>query len=389
MMIEHPTPVTLLAIVATGCERPTSLLAPYLGGSCGYAIVFDATLTEAPNLPGFEVEFFDAFLANTSTGRDRELVCYSLPGLFSLRQSSTSLREIFPGLREVTRRHVSLLPFTTLIDRIGDKADPISLIIDLPGEEFDLLLHLENLGLLERIEKIKLRCGSGNFFEGSKTAGELQTWLSKQGFVVAQRDESDSAWPILEFAANQERRRITFLERDLAEREVSAASAKVEVVEIAKRLQALEVQLEASHRDLSDRDAALKKAEAATAEMNKRQQALVNDVRRLRLSLRDREEDALRRRREFDRMRSDHGMLLSILQARAEELTALREDYRKLSGEKQALQGLLAKLTPRLREAASQLQSLVFLPGQSNPNVQAVHRQEKDSHYRKRKGQSQ
>ncbi|WP_156113468.1 hypothetical protein [Paracoccus sanguinis] len=500
-------------------------------------------------MPELNCEFSNAVLCEDESDKKADLIRHSLPGLYSLRLPTNDLKEIFPGLTEIERRSVPNLNFNALEERLELGSGTFKLLIDFPGEEYDLLTRLEKRGLLERADAVRLRCGAECYFEGAKPASELKDWLAERGFQLTHCDESDSAWPMLDFAADRVNRRISALERDLADRDAALEKAKAEATDTAKRLQDAQAQIktaqataeaaqkdladrdaalekakaeatdtakrlqdaqaqiktaqataeaaqkdladrdaalekakaeatdtakrlqdaqaqiktaqataeaaqkdladrdaalekakaeatdtakrlqdaqaqikttqataeaaqkdladrdaalekakaeatdtakrlqdtqaqikttqataEAAQKDLADRDAALEKAKAEATETAKRLQALTDEARRLRIKLRESDELAQRARADFDQMRADQGTLLSVLQARVDELSVLRNRHQRLSDEKQELVDLLGKLTPRLQEAATQLRSLALLPGESYAEGQATSR---------------
>ena len=152
------------------------------------------------------------------------------------------------------------------------------------------------------------------------------------------------------------------------DRDAAAEAARREAEEAAKRLEAIENQVQAAQAAAEDarkdRDAAVEAAKDDAGKAAKRVHALEEEARRMRRALRDRDETAQRAKAEFDRMRADQGVLLSMLQARSDELTALRASHGQLADEKRGLEELIGKLTPRLQEAATQLRSLALLPGE-------------------------
>ncbi|MBB1498361.1 hypothetical protein [Paracoccus sp. MC1862] len=169
-----------VAVVAAGPQRLASLLEPHLPVPVGRLVIFDAAglAGTMPTMLGAEVELIAAAIGDAEG--ETELIRHSLPGFFSLHRAAETLHEIFPGLHETARRSIPVVPVTAMAGRLGAAA--FTLILDLPGEELALLSRLERHGLLERVQKLTLRCGAERFFEEAMTADELQEWLAERGF---------------------------------------------------------------------------------------------------------------------------------------------------------------------------------------------------------------
>lgn len=234
---------TIIAIIAAGPQRLAALLAPHLS-SARYVVVFNPVSGEAPLLPDVDSKLFEGMLGNEEG--EAELICYSLPGLFSLRSSTSALQEIFPGLQENARHMVPQFPVTILSDILGAEVDALTLVIDLPGEELTLLSLIESHGILKDVRKLKIRCGAERFFQDAIDADEAAVWLAERGFDLVKRDDTDSSWPLLDFMINPMRRHAIELEEKKSQLNTKIDQLKVEAEERAKQIQAIRSKLEAT-----------------------------------------------------------------------------------------------------------------------------------------------
>lgn len=135
-------------------------------------------------------------------GQKAEFVEYNFPGLRSLRKPSTALRELFPGL---SARETSVLELHSIEDLLAQTqplAEPIALRIDLPGSELDILVSMENSGLLKQVCQISIRCSAEPMFEGGPGIQDVERWLQNQFFQVTDQDRRDPDWPVLQLEAN-------------------------------------------------------------------------------------------------------------------------------------------------------------------------------------------
>ncbi|MDO5371541.1 hypothetical protein [Paracoccus sp. (in: a-proteobacteria)] len=358
-----------VAVVAAGPQRLASLLEPHLPAPAGRLVIFDAAGTAGitPTVPGAEVELIAAAIGDAEG--ETELIRHSLPGFLSLRRAAETLHEIFPGLHEVARRSVPVVPVTAVAGRLG--AAVFTLILDLPGEELALLSRLERHGLLERVQKLTLRCGAERFFEEAMTADELQEWLAERGFNLTRRDERDSAWPVLHFTADHLRRRVTALERDLFERDAALDKAEAKASRIIRRLQAAEAELqtartvaEKTQKGLVERDAALDKTTVEAAGIAKRLQTAEAQLHAVQITAEAAKKGLAERDVALEKAKSEAAGIAKRLQTTEGQLQALqitaKTAQKRLAERDAALDKAQAEadgMVKRLQAAEAELQT--------------------------------
>ncbi|MEM9128167.1 MAG: hypothetical protein AAGA97_00335 [Pseudomonadota bacterium] len=234
-----------------------------------------------------------------------ELLTYNFPGLTSLYPASEALRTLFPGLRVTSRKSVRTLSATTLIAHLEAAPRPLSVVIDLPGSELDILQALADTGELENIELLRVRCATEPLFASDAAKSSITAWLKQHHLQLYGADEGDPDWPELRFRPDQSARAL-----EQAQNEMEA---------LRQQQADMEGQLQDMTEKLSQACAELKQTESIQADLS--------------LALR--------------------------LQALAQtDLEDLREKYRASQAIRAQQEDLLQQLTPRLQQAAQQLRIL-------------------------------
>jgi chromosome segregation ATPase len=184
-----------------------------------------------------------------------------------------------------------------------------------------------------------------------RLAGDLeerQQSLEAMETRLSQRDEA-----LEETRANAERlagdleerqQSLEALETRLSQRDEALKEARAKAERLAGDLEERQQSLEALETRLSQRDEALKDAQAA--------------AERLANELAERDKVAVSLRSERDKAVSDIGLAMRMQALLQSDLGDLREQYRETQAVRTAQDELLAKLTPRLQEAAQQLRQL-------------------------------
>ena len=106
-----------------------------------------------------------------------DLQGFNFPGLRSLHAPAPALKDLFPGLKTRYRKPVQILTAAQLLERVGDLPDPVTLLIDLPGSELDILESWHAAGALDRLSQVRLRCSAEPAFEGSADQAALTAWM--------------------------------------------------------------------------------------------------------------------------------------------------------------------------------------------------------------------
>ena len=144
-----------------------------------------------------------------------ELIAYNFPDLVSLASPTAALKTLLPGLREKERIAASKIDYGSLQAALKLSPDPLTIWIDLPGEEAAILDALAKIDVLDRTEEIVLRCGVEAFFVGADDEAHIRQRLMERGFAVTATNDDDPDWPELVCCADLQARRIAKLEGEL------------------------------------------------------------------------------------------------------------------------------------------------------------------------------
>ena len=144
-----------------------------------------------------------------------ELIAYNFPDLVSLASPTAALKTLLPGLREKERIAASKIDYGSLQAALKLSLDPLTIWIDLPGEEAAILDALAKIDVLDRTEEIVLRCGVEAFFVGADDEAHIRQRLMERGFAVTATNDDDPDWPELVCCADLQARRIAKLEGEL------------------------------------------------------------------------------------------------------------------------------------------------------------------------------
>lgn len=222
---DQPGPLLALVWGAHGFEHST------ISPSDTPAIIVSSAGTRAARGPETEIIHLKGVLADREG--QAELIIHSLPGLVSLKPASPELRLLYPGLKEKARVSVPKVTPQILLDKFGDDAGQINLVLDTPGSELEQLELLERAGILNRISLIRLRCLAARGFAGSADHSELINWLEDRNFALRPLGEpistNDKDWPILEFVFDLRALKIQALEGELGEKNRILASRDAEL----------------------------------------------------------------------------------------------------------------------------------------------------------------
>ncbi|WP_212525602.1 FkbM family methyltransferase [Actibacterium sp. MT2.3-13A] len=336
IILGPPAPEALEALLAEGISRVV-LVEPDPDRAARLEIRFG-------DRPGLEV------VAAAVAGQEgpAELAEFNFPGLRSLHAPSPALRSLLPGLRVRARHAVEAITPAGLLARLGDLPRPAHLRIDAPGSEAAILQGLQAEGALERFDRIWLRCGAEPMFEGARDCRSVQDWAHAQGFETAGIDASDPDWPVLSLAFDQRGHELKALRQRSAE---------------------LEAQAGALTEQLHQRDAALAEAQAAAAAGAQRSADLEAQAGALTEQLHQRDAALAEAQAAAETARADLAVALRMQVLAQSDLQDLQERYRA-SEEARATQAeLLRKLTPRLQQAAQQLQQLALAEDTAEPEA--------------------
>ncbi len=134
--------------------------------------------------------------AITSKGDKALLNIYNHSAFNSLR-SPTALRELFPGLRLLKEIDVAGLNPVALIEEAEITAEKKNwLVIDVPGEEAEVLETLNQAGRLHLFDRILLHCGRRALYESGSDADALLGVCERNDFeTVSCMEDTDPDRP--------------------------------------------------------------------------------------------------------------------------------------------------------------------------------------------------
>ena len=192
-----------------------------------------------------------------------EMLRLSAVGMFGLRSAEPELTDLFPGLRVLARSEVAIIPPAELSDRLAALPMPLRLVIDAPGAERSVLDALDRDGLIDEVEEISIRCGSGVFFAGALDAARFGTWAAQNGFDEIATGGADPDWPEILARRTAPTREIARMSRRLMQAEQKLRASEAEREGLARQLQG-------QGAVLADRESALGKAVFALSRLDQR-----------------------------------------------------------------------------------------------------------------------
>jgi hypothetical protein len=338
-------PATILAIGVAGrvanaalAASPARVLAiveprPGEAAAIGRALASDSRVRLVQAMPA---------LASGTVG----LTQYSVPGLYSTREPLPALRTLYPGLQTRASAEVEALDMARLLDRLGSLPDPIELWLSAPGSELEILNGLERTGLLSRLSGIQLHGSAEPLFEGAEPAARLQGWLEGHHFRLTEMHESDPDWPLLVLRADTERRELIARADALVERLAVSGEA---IAERNRKIAGLETGLAEKAREIDALTAEVAGLRTAVAERDKRIDELDKSATEGWKVAREAQDVAAS-------VRSDLSIALRMQALAQSDLRAVEERYKVAEQARSKQATLLQKLTPRLQQAAQQLQ---------------------------------
>lgn len=107
----------------------------------------------------------------------------NFPELDSLRAPAAALKELFPGLKILSRDQVTPADPVALLGKAPAGEGCQVLVLEMPGEALGILQALQKAGLLSGFDALCLREGRQALYEGAPAAGEIRDWLGAAGFV--------------------------------------------------------------------------------------------------------------------------------------------------------------------------------------------------------------
>ena len=272
-----------------------------------------------------------ALAISEATGLNR-LHVMNVPDFNSLRVPCPSLKKTFPDLRVVKELDTDVINMSTLLDRLPVKlAGPQNwLVVEAPGEEFQIIEALKKNGRLEAFQNIFIRGGRQVYFEGSQNAQSVKQKLEQVGYGCdPQQDLSVPDWPCYYLRLAPPKIRISQLKNQLQKANDIITQSNADVLEARK-----------SAATLAEKNVAL---EAKTAQATAQ---AVDAGEILKKSIKEKDQKIAATQKELEASRR-------LLALAASDLNDLQQRYKQTLAVKAKQEDLLFQLSKRL-DAASQ-----------------------------------
>ncbi|KPP86154.1 MAG: Methyltransferase FkbM domain [Rhodobacteraceae bacterium HLUCCO07] len=330
-------------LIVIGPPLADGALDDLLASAKGQVVLVEPDPSRALRLRALEgVRVIDAAIGQKAG--QNSLVQFNFPGLRSLFAPTAALKEALPGLREVGRMTVAVMTPAELAQELEDLTGPLALHVNAPGAEMTILEGLAAHGFLARVAHLQLRCGTVPMVEGAASRAVLQDWVLKQGFTLTGNSSDDPDWAELDF-------HVDLVARALDETRAELATS----IETGKKQQ---TQIAALEKDLSDSRAALKSREADLAKANDERDTARGQAENRSKRIAELENTVNKAQEDTQQAKSDLGVALRMQMLAQSDLQELQVRFREVEKARASQQALLEKLTPRLQQAAHQLQQL-------------------------------
>lgn len=181
----------------------------------------------------------------------------NFPELDSLRAPAAALKELFPGLKTLSRDQVTPADPVALLGKAPAGEGSQLLVLEMPGEALGILQALQKAGLLSGFDALCLREGRQPLYEGAPAAGEIRDWLGAAGFVPwFEPQPEDPERPVL----------IARLDRTALDHRRDIARLTAELEEARAQVAALVTERDTARAELAARTEAVEKERAELAE---------------------------------------------------------------------------------------------------------------------------
>lgn len=131
------------------------------------------------------------------------LSIWSVGSFSGPREPSAALMALQPDLRRLRRQTVRARAMARLAEALRALPDPLSVWIDAPGLEAEIVTLLQSSQLAPRLQSLTVRVGVVACFEGAADAAALTSSLEKAGFRLADTGLGDPNVPDLRFVPEQ------------------------------------------------------------------------------------------------------------------------------------------------------------------------------------------
>jgi len=284
---------------------------------------------------------------------------FNFPQLNSLREP-TGLNRVLPGLRQVGEAAVDCLPLPKLLEQMELDVDQTNwLMIEVPGEEGDVLRQLEQAGRFQAFSRLFITAGVNSLYCGAETADALAKQTERHGFERnGNVDISDSDWAREHLHLNRKalecerlRQQLDHLNREHAAEKLAFKQKSTEIIE------ALEWKVQHVEEETRKLDKlSVEQAERREAEKAELQQQL----------------ETLKKKLEMQE--ADLSLAVKLQVLRENDLRELQQRYGKLQETNEQQCELLEKLHQRLSVAVDYVRVSDDGSSESNPRLEDLFR---------------
>lgn len=315
-----------------------------------------------------QVDKIEALLS--AEGNHVEINEYSLSELYSTTPKTSALKSLMPGLKAIGTISVPTVTDEVLASRLTDLVEPVTVVIDCPGQEHVVLAFLETSGLLKEVDTLFLRAGVEPFFEGAHAIGDLAQMLETNALLAGEiYDDVDPDWPIYKFQSDQRTRLVHDLRAQLVDVAQARDAADNAAAEMQKKLSERDEDLDRITQETKQKNAELQRltkerdaakisdAQSRDDLARKVQESVAhsNEVKNLKQEL-DKVETTLAETQK--RLAEGEAILTRRnldIEERDKKIAQLEETLKKLRKENTVQQALNKEKTTRLSYEAQQL----------------------------------
>ncbi|WP_409523344.1 hypothetical protein [Nitrincola sp. MINF-07-Sa-05] len=301
---------------------------------------------------------------------------------FSLSDANSTfepdaLLEYYPGIRQIDQIETEAEDISELINRLSLTTTQNILVVDLPGQEGQLIRRLAEAGVLDQFEQLWVYTNAQSLYQQEADVSETLTWIEGQGYDFTGTDTSmDLERPCYQFyrhplvlentkllqkvqeqaeaAANTEKT-LAVTQQSLAEAQKSLSSIKQANEKLKVEKTDLELSKQSLSRQLSKSDEHLKLSNQQLAESEKA-------VAQIHASLAEAQKELASIRQTNEQLEAEKSELIAANESLIAQLSITRENLdnnrtwfitRKEQAEKGELR--INELTAKLAESEQKL----------------------------------
>lgn len=208
--------------------------------------------------------------AVADANQSAEFYQYNLPELSAFSPATPGLLELFPGLKLQQKVELEAIEFAGELKVLGLTTNQNMLLLSTPAQNLRLLKHLVKSNQLGLFSAVVVQHSVVPFYTDAATLDELKAFFVSHDYQLAQTDNSDPDFPILQFCCDAQALELKQVKQKNVELTKQLGSSKQELAavrQLAEQQSAeLAKQLGSSKQEL----AAVKQlAEQHSAELTK------------------------------------------------------------------------------------------------------------------------